>query len=396
MDLESLSRALDRASNALAVAALILLGIIVVAVGASMLALNLLALMSVEEGIGVCSYVMGFVLATITLCTGLAMLYLAPSPSMRRGYGALNAVFIASFLLFLSTSVALPYVAKLPPSIVAKLGNHTGIAVTGFSMLIASMVLLGRRGVLPLVGLGLFVVPAIALSMLLNDVANFLTSYGLSAVDMGSLDRAATTASAMHIDILASYALLQGLSMAPMFVAIALGMDRAFAGSDLEAVKKIHPYAKPLATVLLFIALILGTYAASTLQTTGLEPSAYLSTALASRDPLLYQVLSTIFAVLSMVKLFGWIAMVVALGSGSTALASSILSTVAIVARGSPSAQPLARPVGEEVAVPTALSRKCPFCGRDVPEQASFCPYCGAYLGTDETAVYARGEEERG
>ncbi len=40
-------------------------------------------------------------------------------------------------------------------------------------------------------------------------------------------------------------------------------------------------------------------------------------------------------------------------------------------------------------AQPTALSRKCPFCGRDVPEQASFCPYCGAYLGTDETSVYS-------
>jgi hypothetical protein len=43
---------------------------------------------------------------------------------------------------------------------------------------------------------------------------------------------------------------------------------------------------------------------------------------------------------------------------------------------------------------PTKATRKCPYCGREIPADAIFCPYCGAYLGGDEgTKVYVKNEE---
>ena len=45
---------------------------------------------------------------------------------------------------------------------------------------------------------------------------------------------------------------------------------------------------------------------------------------------------------------------------------------------------------------PTKATRKCPYCGREIPADAVFCPYCGAYLASDEgTKVYVKEEAEK-
>jgi hypothetical protein len=44
---------------------------------------------------------------------------------------------------------------------------------------------------------------------------------------------------------------------------------------------------------------------------------------------------------------------------------------------------------------PTKATRKCPYCGREIPANAVFCPYCGAYLASDEgTKVYVKKEKD--
>lgn len=48
-----------------------------------------------------------------------------------------------------------------------------------------------------------------------------------------------------------------------------------------------------------------------------------------------------------------------------------------------------------ETKTPSYTTKRCNFCGKDIPADSQFCPYCGAYLTTDEGTTIYTSEESK-